>query len=291
MNFGLFVQCLANGIMIGGMYALVASGFTLVLGVMKIFNFAQGQFYMLGAFVTFGVCGWLGLPYIIGLIASLLAMALLGLFLQSVIVRYTYSGFFHTVLATLAFGTIITQGSLLTFGYREQFMPAVIKGRLVIGSVVIPADRLMIIGISIATLVALYFLMKLRIGKAMRAVAENQEVAALQGINTKSVFLVTMGWGCGLAGLAGGLIAPIQCASVEMGNHIFIMVLLVICVGGMGSMLGALLAAFLIGIVESFGYQFIGEFNVLFIFICLAPLLYFRPGGLLGKPLAIPGEE
>jgi branched-chain amino acid transport system permease protein len=92
MDLALFFQCLVNGLAIGGIYAVVASGFTLVLGTMKIFNFAQGEFYMLGAFVTFGCCEVLHLPYAIGLIAALVAMAFLGVVLQRVIIRYTYGG-------------------------------------------------------------------------------------------------------------------------------------------------------------------------------------------------------
>ncbi len=94
MDVALFFQCMINGLAIGGIYAVVASGFTLVLGTMKIFNFAQGEFYMLGAFVTFGVCETLHLPYVFGIIAALLAMALLGAILQRVIIRYTYGGYF-----------------------------------------------------------------------------------------------------------------------------------------------------------------------------------------------------
>jgi branched-chain amino acid transport system permease protein len=100
-----------------------------------------------------------------------------------------------------------------------------------------------------------------------------------------------MGVGCGLSGIAGGLIAPVLCASAVMGEHIFIMALLVVAIGGMGSMAGALLASFVIGIVESFAYQFVGELNLVVIFVLLAVIIYFRPGGLLGKPLPIPTGE
>lgn len=288
MDSALFFQCLVNGLAIGGIYAVVASGFTLVLGTMKIFNFGQGEFYMLGAFVAFGCCEVLQVPYAVGFVASFAAMALLGLILQRFVIRYTYGGFFHTVLATIAFGTIIRQTAVITFGKTDRFINPVVKGRTVIGDVMLPNDKLLLIMLGLALILLLHYFMKLKIGKAMRAVTEDQEVAGLQGINSRRIFLVTMALGCGLAGVAGALIAPVLGATADMGHSIFVKILLVIIIGGMGSMPGALLAAFIIGMIESFGYQFVGGYNELLLLCCLIPLLFLRPGGLLGRPLAIP---
>jgi branched-chain amino acid transport system permease protein len=288
MELGLFFQCLVNGLAIGGIYAVVASGFTLVLGAMKIMNFGQGQFYMLGAFVAYGLCEVLHLPYAIGLVAAFVAMALLGVVLQRVIIRYTYGGFFHTVLATIAFATIINQIAVITFGKTDRFMAPVIKGRTVLGGIVVSNDKLLLIFLGVLLIVALHYFMKTKIGKAIRAVTENQETAGLQGINARRMFVIVMALGCGIAGIAGALILPVLGARADMGLAIFIKILLVIIIGGMGSMPGALLAALIIGLIESFGYQFVGGYNELVLTCCLLPLLYFRPGGLLGKPFAIP---
>ena len=288
MDVALFFQCLINGLAIGGIYAVVASGFTLVLGTMKIFNFAQGEFYMLGAFVTFGVCETLHLPYVFGIIAALLAMALLGVILQRVIIRYTYGGFFHTVLATIAFATILRQTAVITFGKTDSFMYPVVKGRMELGEIILNNDKLLLIFMGIVLIILLHYFLKLKVGKAMRAVTEDQEVAGLQGINSRRIFIFTMALGCGLAGIAGALIVPVFGATADMGHGIFIKILLVIIIGGMGSMPGALLAAFIIGLIESFGYQLIGSYNELALLFCMLPILFFRPGGLLGRPLAIP---
>ena len=288
MELGLFFQCLVNGLAIGGIYAVVASGFTLVLGAMKIMNFGQGQFYMLGAFVAYGLCEVLHLPYAIGLVAAFVAMALLGVVLQRVIIRYTYEGFFHTVLATIAFATIINQIAVITFGKTDRFMAPVIKGRTVLAGIVVSNDKLLLIFLGVLLIVALHYFMKTKIGKAIRAVTENQETAGLQGINARRMFVIVMALGCGLAGIAGALILPVLGARADMGIAIFVKILLVIIIGGMGSMPGALLAALIIGLIESFGYQFVGGYNELVLMCCLLPLLYFRPGGLLGKPFAIP---
>lgn len=288
MDVALFFQCMINGLAIGGIYAVVASGFTLVLGTMKIFNFAQGEFYMLGAFVTFGVCETLHLPYVFGIIAALLAMALLGVILQRVIIRYTYGGFFHTVLATIAFATILRQTAVITFGKTDSFMYPVVKGRMELGEIILNNDKLLLIFMGIVLIILLHYFLKLKVGKAMRAVTEDQEVAGLQGINSRRIFIFTMALGCGLAGIAGALIVPVFGATADMGHGIFVKILLVIIIGGMGSMPGALLAAFIIGLIESFGYQLIGSYNELALLFCMLPILFFRPGGLLGRPLAIP---
>jgi branched-chain amino acid transport system permease protein len=288
MDVALFFQCMINGLAIGGIYAVVASGFTLVLGTMKIFNFAQGEFYMLGAFVTFGVCETLHLPYVFGIIAALLAMALLGVILQLVIIRYTYGGFFHTVLATIAFATILRQTAVITFGKTDSFMYPVVKGRLELGEIILNNDKLLLIFMGIVLIILLHYFLKLKVGKAMRAVTEDQEVAGLQVINSRRIFIFTMALGCGLAGIAGALIVPVFGATADMGHGIFVKILLVIIIGGMGSMPGALLAAFIIGLIESFGYQLIGSYNELALLFCMLPILFFRPGGLLGRPLAIP---
>ncbi|MBW1772251.1 MAG: branched-chain amino acid ABC transporter permease [Deltaproteobacteria bacterium] len=288
MDIAVFFQCLFNGLAIGGIYALVAAGFTLVLGTMKIFNFAQGEIYMLGAFVSYWCVEVLHLHYALAVLASFLAMALLGVILQRFIIRYTYGGFFHTVLATIAFATLVRQTAVITFGKTDRFMNPVVRGRLEMGDIMIPNEKILLIFLGIVMILLLHYFMKLKVGKAMRAVTEDQEVAGLQGINSRKIFIITMALGCGLAGISGAIIAPVLGATADMGHGIFIKILLVIIIGGMGSMPGALLAAFLIGQIESFGYQFVGGHNELLLLCCLIPILFLRPGGLLGKPLAIP---
>ena len=177
---------------------------------------------------------------------------------------------------------------MITFGKSDRFVYPVVKGRAEIGDIMIAYDKLLLIFLGIALIVLLHYFMKLKVGKAMRAVTEDQITAGLQGINARQIFVITMALGCGLAGISGALIAPVLGATADMGHAIFIKILLVIIIGGMGSMPGALLAAFLIGLIESFGYQFVGGYNELILLCCMLPLLYFRPGGLLGRPLAIP---
>lgn len=291
MSLDLFIQLLVNGLMSGGMYALVASGFTLILGVIQVFNFAQGDFYMLGAFITFGIVSALGLPYPLAILVATAGIAILGLLFHLAVIQRTMTyGFFHTLLVTVAFGSLINQTSLLTFGFREGVVSPLFSGVVNVGNVTLNPGKLLVIGGAIAVMVALYVFMKTRMGTAMLAATENRDVAGLQGINAKRVFWVAMAIGSGLCGVAGALVVPVLSASTAMGHNVFTRVMLVVLVGGTGSMSGALLAAFLVGIVESFAYQFAGHLNLLVIFVFVAILMFFRPGGLMGKPLPVPGQ-
>jgi len=291
LDLGLVLQIFLNGLMIGGIYALIASGFTLILGVIQVFNFAQGQFYMLGAFVAIAAVTNLGLPYPVAILVALLATALLGAVLYFGVIQWTTrSGFFNTMLVTVAFGTVVAQAAMLSFGSREAVLPPVVSGTISVGGVTIPNGKLVVIAGAVVVMAALHYFMKTRIGVSMLAAAENRDVASLQGINPKRVFWVTMAVGCGLCGVAGALVAPVLAASGTMGSTIFIKALLVVLVGGTGSMSGALLAAFVVGIAESFAFHFFGHLGLLVIFVLVAILIFFRPGGLLGKPLPVPGE-
>jgi branched-chain amino acid transport system permease protein len=291
MDLALFFQLLVNGLLSGGMYALIASGFTLILGVMQIFNMAQGQFYMLGAFATYGVVAGFGLPYPVAIIGAVVSMIGLGIAFYFGIMQWVMKwGFFHSMLVTIAFATIVSQVSLITFGYNPGVVAPVFPGAWHAGGVVLNKGKMAVILCAIIVMLVLWLFMKTKIGTAMLASAENRDVAGLQGINAKQIFWVTMAVGCGLCGIAGALIAPVMSSDVNMGGKIFIRAMAVVMIGGQGSMAGALIAAFLVGIIESFAYQFVGDLNLVVIFIVMGIIIYFRPGGLMGKPLPIPGQ-
>jgi branched-chain amino acid transport system permease protein len=193
-------------------------------------------------------------------------------------------------LVTVAFGTLINQSALLSFGFREGVVSPVFPGTFSLAGVNLNPGKVVVIAGAIVVMVALYLFMKTKTGTSMLAATENRDVAGLQGINAERVFWVTMAVGCGLCGIAGALIVPVLSASTAMGTNIFVKSMLVVLIGGTGSMSGALLAAFIVGILESFAFHFVGQFNLLVIFVFVAVLMFFRPGGLLGKPMPIPGQ-
>ncbi len=291
MDINLLLNLIVNGLLAGGMYALIASGFTLILGVMQIFNMAQGQFYMLGAFATYGIVSVAGMPYPVGIIGAVIAMVILGVLFYFGIMQWVMKwGFFHSMLVTIAFATIVSQIALITkFGYDPGVVAPIFPGSWDVGDLILNKGKMAVILFAIIVMVILYLFMKTKIGTAMLASAENRDVAGLQGINAKQIFWVTMAVGCGLCGIAGALIAPVMASDVNMGGKIFIRAMAVVMIGGQGSMAGALIAAFLVGLIESFAYQYVGDLNMVVIFIVMGVIIYFRPGGLLGKPLPIPG--
>jgi branched-chain amino acid transport system permease protein len=285
------LQLLINGVMLGGLYALVASGFTLILGVIQVFNFAQGQFYMLGAFITFGAAVSLGLPYYLAVVIAVLGVGLLGILVYFGILHWTMkTGFLPTMLVTVALSNIINQAFPLAFGYDERVIPAVIPGDVYLAGMRISSGRLLVIGAAIVVLVGLYYFMRSKFGTVMTAAAEDREVAGLQGINARTVFWMAMGIGCALCGVAGALIVPVLSATNTMGDTMFMKALLVVMIAGTGSMAGALVAALLVGIIESVAFQYLGQLSVLVVLVFVAILMFFKPGGLFGKPFPIPGE-
>ena len=172
-------------------------------------------------------------------------MALLGvLFYFGLIHRTMTFGFFNTMLISIYFSNIISQVSLLTFAEQEKAVPTVVPGSLNIGAVSFNNGKLLVIGAAVVILVALLFFMRTKIGTAMLAAAENRDVASLQGINATQIFWVTMAVGCALSGIGGAVLAPVSGAYLVMGQNIFLRALLVLMVGGMGSMSGALVPLF-----------------------------------------------
>ena len=177
---------------------------------------------------------------------------------------------------------------LPAFGTQPKSIPNVFPGALDIGGVHMEVKKLALIGIGIlVTLILFYVYERTRVGRAMRAVSLNSEVAALHGINPSRVYLLTMGVGCALAGLAGALLAPAYNVSSGMGNNVIASVLLMTMLGGMDSLLGAVVGGFIVGEVLSFGQYYVHQMNVVYLFLFIGLVIYFRPAGLLGKRLKI----
>lgn len=179
---------------------------------------------------------------------------------------------------------IIAQAALLAFGTEARGMPSIFPGIVNIGGITISVEKIVLVALTLAVLIGLnIFLQKTNSGRAMRAVSFNADVAALQGVSANMTCLATMAVGCGLAGFAGGLMAPVFALSPGMGA-ITIFVLFVVMLGGIGSMVGAILAGLILGMTLSFGQFFIGSgLSQILFFVVIFIILYFRPGGLLGK--------
>jgi len=294
MSAGLFCQLLVNGLAIGMLYVLIVLGMDMILRGTRILNFAHGQVYMLGAYAFYFTYLVFHLHFVLALILSGLAMLALGAlsylgvfgFVQR---RFTPGTPFSyrllmSAMASVGLMMILQQGTLLGFGTKERGIPSIFPQMLTLGSVRLPLERLFIVLISLLLCFLLYLLFfKTRLGKAMRAVSFDAEVCSLLGVNTFWVYLLSFGIGCALAGLAGAIVAPVFSVSPDMGHGIITAALLVMMVGGIGSYKGALAGGLVIGLLSSFGFQFLGQLSQVLLFVFVIVFLIFRPGGILGE--------
>ncbi len=283
MSFPFFIQVLVNGLMLGLTYALIASGFSLIYGIMRLLNFAHGDFYMLGAFATYLLCERVGMDYFSALLLSMVLVALLGVI--------TYHFFFrpfrdqHDPSVVIALGVAMLIGGLapLVFGEKDQSVSPVFSGVIRVLGVTLSLERIFVIVMAIVLMIALTLFIKFtKIGQAMRAVAQDQEAAALQGIGVNSTFMMCMAISSALAGAAGSLLAPLFVVNPFIGTHAVLKALVVVVIGGMGSIPGAIAGGLLLGFVESIGNTFLGGVTEILGFVIVMLVLIFKPQGLFG---------
>lgn len=301
MDYALYVMQVLNGLQLGLLLFLVASGLTLVFGILDFVNLAHASLYMVGALV----CASLTLALDNFVLAVLLALPITGLVgwvVECVVARKLYGrDHLDQVLATFGLILVLTTTAHLIWGPQgiSVPLPSWLKGQVSFSETLIfPVYRLVIIGAGLLAALGLYVLVtQTRLGMLIRAGASNRRMVSALGINIDRLFAVVFSLGAVLAGLAGMLIAPITEASIGMGNGIIITAFVVIIVGGIGSMKGAFVAAMLIGLIDTLGRAFLDDVFKLFmsdnaaensapaisamlIYIIMALVLAFRPKGL-----------
>jgi branched-chain amino acid transport system permease protein len=281
------MQLIIDGLAMGLVYVLLASGFNLVMGISGILFIAYGEFYMLGAWIIWGLMIPLKVPFFLALIVATIAPAVLGAIVYRVIFRYIQfqeQQFMTNIVAALGLMMLMSQATLFVVGTESRGIPSVIRGIIDVGGVRISCEKVMLIVLTLAVLVGLHLLLqKTRMGRAMRAVSFNPDVAALQGVNADLVYMSTMAVGCALAGFAGGVMAPVFAVSPKMGG-VTLLIILVVMLGGVGSMPGAIFSGLILGLTLSFG-QFYLDSSVaqILFFAVIAVILFFKPGGLFGQ--------
>ena len=278
-------QALTNGLIIGLLYLLMAIGFTLVFGVMRVVNFAHGEFYMLGAFSAYVCVTRLQLPFLAAVLATFVLTLLLGWIIEVVVMKGFRGDELNGRIATIGLAMILQTGALMVFGPDPQSMPAVAEGVVSLGPVMLPMSRLYVVVFSLAVLVVLYvFLMHSKGGRALRAVVQDIEIASAQGIRAQFMYPLGFGIGVALAAIAGALMAPVFSVSPNIGSTPLLKAFIVVILGGLGSLPGAALAALLLGVFESVANTFMSSsFSDMLLFGFVILMLIFRPSGLLGK--------
>lgn len=279
-------QAVVNGLLIGGIYALVSIGVTLIFGVVKIVNFAQGEFVMIGMYITFFLATQLGIDPLLSLVISMPVLFAVGVLTQRFLIRRVLGlGDMPQIFLTFALSLLLTNVALLLFtaNYRTLETPYT-DASIHIGPVYVPVAKLIAFVVAMVLSGVLWiFLHSTDLGKAMRAAAQNRDVAMLMGINPDRVFSVAVGVALALAGAAGSLLMPFYPAYPMVGQVFVLMAFVAVVLGTLGNVTGALIASLMMGVAESLGIQFVGaDSGMIVVFLMLLLTLAFRPNGLIG---------
>lgn len=284
MTSSFFIQMFLNGLQLASVYILIALGFTLIFGILQIVNIAHCTIYMLGGYaiwLLFGVLKW---NYFLSLAITIVVIGLIGVSIERLIFRRLQGLLMATVIASIGLMGFIEQWALVIFDYTHKTVPTPFPGILRFGGTVFPNQRLAIMLIGTALTVALIvWVKKSRIGLALRTVAQDVDTASLYGISFKRYGSLAFGIGCGLAGAAGALIAPVFYVTPFMGQGPLLKVFIIIIIGGLGSVPGAVIAGLILGLLDSFVTTLVDpETASMVAFAMIIVMLIFRPTGLLG---------
>jgi branched-chain amino acid transport system permease protein len=287
VDAGTFVQFIVNALFISSLYALVALGLTLIFGVMEIADFAQGALYMLGAYVSFFATARLGIGYFAALPVAMAAVAGIAV-LNSVAVYgpLRRAGGATTFVAALGILLILQSAAQWAFGAEYKLLRSPFgDAKVTVLGAVVTYHQIFIVAVTAALVGGVWFVLgHTKIGKALRAIAQNREAAALMGINMARISLVTFGIAGALAGAAGALISPMRAFDPHIGAVAILKSFAIVIFGGMGSVPGALLGSLIVGLAETLTAAYVAaEHSDLVAFVLMIVILFARPQGLLGR--------
>lgn len=283
----LFLLSIINGLIQGGFFALFAVGLVLIFGVMGVVNFAHGELVMIGAYSIWLLHAQQGMGFIPALLIAIVVVTLIGLLMERFLFRPTRNDPLAGLICSIGVLFILQVAATMVGGDGpSKQVPPPYEGTLVLFEFLrIPYQRLFSLGVSALALGTLwYFLTRTRLGWALRAVALDREAAALQGININQISMIAIGVGAGLAGLAGGLMAPLTNINPHMGHNVIITAFIVTIVGGVGSLSGAVYAAILYALFHTFvTVYFGGTLATILGLVLMVVVLIVRPTGIMGS--------
>jgi branched-chain amino acid transport system permease protein len=286
MSGQLFVQMTITGVTLGLIYGLIAIGLTLIFGVMRIIQYAHGEIYMLGAYILYYWFDVLHLPYWAGFLVSAVVIFFFGAGLQIVLFRPLHGkDMLYSLAVSLALIFIISSTGIIAFRPVGRGISSFVTGQIRIAGAEWTYERMVIAGISLVLILGLWFLLqRTRVGLAMRAVAEDPETAGLQGINNRRIHWIAMGLGSALAAMAGCLFGTLMWIVPSMGFLATIKAFMIVIMGGLGSVPGALVGGFILGFLDSFLTTLTtSEIAYIFGFVLIFVVLVFKPRGLFGQ--------
>ena len=296
----LILEQALNGVQFGLMLFLLAAGLTLVFGIMDMINLAHGSLYMVGAYLAAAAVAASG-SFVVGVLAAVIGTAAIGALLEVTVLRHLYTrDHLSQVLATFALILIANEAVRMVWGDQAMLLnpPEALSGPVEIGGFSYPAFRLLIIAVGAAVALLLYLVVtRTRVGMWVRAGASNREMTEALGINVKRLFTMVFAAGAGLCALAGAMLGPMLAVQVGMGESILILAFVVIVIGGIGSIRGALVGSLRVGVVDTLGRALLpwllkhflpGEvaanlgpaLAAILIYLLMAAVLFWRPAGL-----------
>ena len=281
------IQSILSGVLIGGVYALTGIGLTLIFGVMRVINFAQGELVMVGMYGTFFLFSLLGVDPFLSVVVTMPAMFLLGAVLQRSLINRVLDALpQNQILLTIGMGLVLSNVAMLAFTSDYRILSTSYSSSSVpLGPIRLSTPLIYCFLITVVITAALYwFLVKTDVGHAVRATAQARDAAQLMGVNVRNMGVLAFGLGSALAGAAGALVAPTYYIYPQVGGAFTLKAFVVVVLGGMGSIIGATLGGVLIGVAESVSGTYFGSgWKDVCVYVIFLLVLLLKPAGLLGK--------
>jgi branched-chain amino acid transport system permease protein len=284
-----------NGLIISTFYALIALGLAIIFGVLRIVNFAHGELYMLGGYAAYLAVSVLGLPPVTGVIAAMAALLVFGGLIERMLIKPVYEGTIdrpdeYAIMITFALSVLLINFANSVFGPWPQRPAPIYRGRAEIGELIVSGDRLAAAGAAVILIIGVILVLRYTwMGRAVRAVSQDRAAAEIFGVDIDRTSMLAFGVGAALAGAAGALIGPVFNVTPPMGVIPSIKAYIVVVLGGLGSIPGALVGALILGQVESFATVLIPDttralaYKDAYGLIVLIAILLLRPQGLFGR--------
>ncbi len=275
------------GLVNGSFYALLSLGLAIIFGLLHVINFAHGALYMMGAFAAWIGLEYFGFSYWLMLLLAPLLVGVVGVIIERTMLRWLYKlDYLYGLLLTFGITLVVEGAFRLVYGVSGQPypVPTLLQGATDVGFMILPNYRAWIVVVSISTCLVTWFLVeKTKLGSYLRAATENPNLVETFGINVPLMVTLTYGFGVALAAFTGVLAAPVIQVSPLMGSHLIVTVFAVVVIGGMGSIVGAIVTGLGLGVIEGFTRFLYPELSSTVIFILMAIVLLMRPAGLFGK--------
>ena len=282
-----FLQHLVNAVVLGGTYALLGIGLTLIFGIMRVVNFTHGELYAFGAYTVYLIAAALGLNFFLGLVVAVVAGMLLGAMIEITLLRPMRTADIDTVMLVMIGAWIVMQNTelLVWGGVAKAIVTPFPDAPLVIGPVSISWLRVFVLATALLLILGAYVLIhRTKLGKAMRATFQDPDAAALMGVHIKAIHTATFAIGSGLAAAAGALLGPVFLVTPTMGDLASLKAFAIVILGGLGNITGATIGAFILALVEELGAGYVSSgYRDAMGFLIIIVVLLFKPTGLFAR--------